>query len=162
METTTQFAPYLANVSLERSRWYLGSLLTFLATGKDNGGQFSLTETLMRKGLEPPKHMHTREDETVYVLEGEIKFMVGENECTLKAREFIYLPKNIPHQFFILSETAKYLLQTFPAGLEEVFMEASIPAERMELPAAPSGPPDMEFIKKLGALLSNQGVAMYR
>ena len=63
--------------SLDRSVWYSGSLFTFLATGEETQGQFALMEVVARKGNAPPPHLHHREDETFYVLEGEMTFCVG-------------------------------------------------------------------------------------
>jgi|GEM_PF-3686417 len=51
--------PYQAAKGPSRSRHYLGGLWTFLATGEETGGKFSLIEVMARKGLEPPRHMHT-------------------------------------------------------------------------------------------------------
>jgi quercetin dioxygenase-like cupin family protein len=56
--------------SLDRSVWYNGSLMTFLATGEDTQGQFALIEAVARKGNVPPPHIHHREEETFYVLGG--------------------------------------------------------------------------------------------
>ena len=64
--------------SLDRSVWYNGSLMTFLATGEDTHGQFALIEAVARKGNVPPPHIHHREDETFYVLEGEVVVSVGD------------------------------------------------------------------------------------
>jgi len=58
--------------SLKESVWYSGHLLTFLATAKDTQGRFALIEMLGRKGNVPPPHIHHREDETFYILEGEM------------------------------------------------------------------------------------------
>ncbi|WP_448702094.1 quercetin 2,3-dioxygenase [Mucilaginibacter sp. AW1-3] len=144
--------------NLERARWYMGGFLTFIATGKDTGGKYALIETIMRKGLEPPGHTHTREDESFYVLEGEMLFTVGGKEKLLKAGDHIYLPKGIPHGFKIQTDTAKYLLQVAPAGLEEMFIEVSRPAEKHELPPPPAGPPSPGFIKLMGELTVKYGI----
>src|SRR5215469_4729346 len=69
--------------SLEHSVWYSGWLVTFLATGQDTLGQFALQEQVGRKGNVPPPHIHHREDETFYVLEGEMTFSIGDR--TVKA-----------------------------------------------------------------------------
>src|SRR6516164_10765175 len=63
--------------SLEQSVWYSGHLLTFLATGEDTQGEFALIALSSRKGNVPPPHIHHREDETFYVLEGEMTFSAG-------------------------------------------------------------------------------------
>ena len=57
--------------SLKESVWYSGNLLTFLATGEDTQGRFALIEIVGRKGNVPPPHIHHREDETFFILEGE-------------------------------------------------------------------------------------------
>jgi len=144
--------------NLERARWYMGGFLTFIATGKDTNGKYALIETIMRKGLEPPGHTHTLEDESFYVLEGEMLFTVGGKEKLLKAGDHIYLPRNIPHGFKIQTDTAKYLLQVAPAGLEEMFIEVSLPAEKHELPPPPSGPPSPEFIQLMSELTTKYGI----
>ncbi len=144
--------------NLERARWYMGGFLTFIATAKDTDGKFALIETIMRKGLEPPGHTHTREDECFYVLEGEILFTVGDKQTLAKAGDYVYMPKNIPHSFKIQTDTAKYLLQVAPAGLEEMFITVSRPAEKPELPPPPSGPPSPDFIKLMGELTVKYGI----
>lgn len=144
--------------NLERARWYMGGFLTFIATGKDTGGKYALIETIMRKGLEPPGHTHTLEDESFYVLEGEMLFTVDGQEKLLKAGDHIFLPKNIPHAFKIQTDTAKYLMQVAPAGLEEMFIEVSRPAEKLELPPPPSGPPSPEFIQRMSQLTAKYGI----
>src|SRR5215469_8975660 len=58
--------------SLDRSVWYNGSLMTFLATGEEMQGKFALIEAVSRKVNDPPPHTHRREDEIFYVLEGEV------------------------------------------------------------------------------------------
>ena len=70
--------PYAANATLDRSRYYMGGLWTFLATGNETNGHFALIECKQRKGIEPPRHMHTHEDELYYLIEGEMQFVVGE------------------------------------------------------------------------------------
>ena len=65
--------------SLDHSVWYNGALMTFLATGEDTHGQFALIEAVGRKGSDAPPHIHHREDEIFYVLEGEIIVSVGDH-----------------------------------------------------------------------------------
>src|SRR5215469_16113838 len=64
-------------LSLDRSVWYNGNLLTFLATAEDTQGRFALIEAVAKRGNVPPPHIHHREDETFYVMEGEMTFSVG-------------------------------------------------------------------------------------
>ena len=152
--------PYISGPDPARRRWFMGGLLTLLATGADTGGRFALIESLLRQGFEPPCHLHTREDESFYVLEGEIQFTVGEATCHLKAGDFIHLPRHVPHSYRLLSPTARTLLHLAPAGLEAMFEELSIAAERPELPPRPTGPPPPEMLARIDAVQRQLGIEM--
>jgi quercetin dioxygenase-like cupin family protein len=122
--------------SLDCSAWYNGWLMTFLATGEDTQGQFALIEAVGRKGNVPPQHIHHREDEIFYVLEGEMIASVG--DCTIKGTPgtMIFLPRNVRHSFTIESEQFRMLILLTPAGGEGSFKEFSVPAPAMTLPPA--------------------------
>jgi quercetin dioxygenase-like cupin family protein len=122
--------------SLDRSVWYNGSLMTFLATGEETDGQFALIEAVSRKGNVPPPHIHHREDETFYVLEGEIVVSVGDRTIKGTAETMFFLPRDVPHSFTIESEQSRMLILLTPAGLEGWFKEFSVPAQAMTLPPA--------------------------
>ena len=119
--------------SQDRSVWYNGSLMTFLATGEDTQGQFALIEAVARRGNVPPPHVHHREDEIFYVLEGEIVVSVGDR--TIKGTgTMIFLPRDVRHSFTIESEQLRMLILVTPAGFEGWFKEFSMPAPAMTLP----------------------------
>ena len=120
--------------SLKESVWYSGNLLTFLATGEDTQGRFALFEGVARKGNVPPPHIHHREDETFYILEGEITASVGGQTIKGTPGTMIFLPRNVVHSFEIESEQGRMLVLLTPAGLEGYFKECSVPAPSMTLP----------------------------
>jgi len=135
--------------SLEQSVWYTGWLLTFLATGKDTRGQFALTEQIARKGNVPPRHIHHREDETFYVLEGEMTFSIGDESIKATPGTMVFAPRDVPHSFTIDSEQARILVMNTPAGIEEFFRECSVPAPSLTLPP-PAEVPYSEKQKMMG------------
>jgi quercetin dioxygenase-like cupin family protein len=143
---------------LQRTRYYMGGYWTFLATAQDTNGQFSLIEMNLRKGVEPPAHTHTIEDESFHVLEGEVIFTAGGQEYHLRSGGFLHLPKGVQHSFKLLSEKAKVLMHLVPAGLEAMFMELSRPADSLEYPPAPVGPPPAEWLLKAAALQQQYGI----
>ena len=96
--------------TIENSVHYIAHTFSFLSTGKDTGGMFSLIHCFFRKGFTAPPHYHKLEDESFFVLEGEIDFHVGDTKVKVSAGEFIMLPKNIPHHFDLITETAKALM----------------------------------------------------
>jgi quercetin dioxygenase-like cupin family protein len=120
--------------SLEQSVWYSGWLLTFLATGQDTQGQFALQEQVGRKGNVPPPHIHHREDETFYVLEGEMTFSIGDQTIKATPGTMVFAPRDVAHSFTIDSEEVRILVMNTPAGIEEFFRECSVPATSMTLP----------------------------
>lgn len=133
---------------LARSRWYGINLLTVIAYASETNGAFSLVKNVMRKGFEPPLHVHTREDESNFILKGEIQFTVGDKTIRAKAGDYIHLPKNVPHTFKLLTDTAETLLVITPGGFEEMFVECSRPAPATELPPLGEKPPK-EFFEKI-------------
>src|SRR5499427_6183183 len=122
--------------SLDHSVWYNGSLMTFLATGEDTHGQFALIEAVARRGNVPPPHIHHREDEIFYILEGEIVVSVGDRTIKGTAGTMVFLPRDVPHSFTIESDQSRMLILLTPAGLERWFKEFSVPATAMTLPPA--------------------------
>ena len=141
--------------SLERSVWYSGWLLTFLATGEDTGGQFALMEQVARKGSVPPRHIHHREDETFYVVEGEMTFSIGEKTIKATAGTMVFAPRDVAHSFTIDSEQVRMLVMVAPAGAEGFFKECSVPAQSMTLPPASETP--YSEIQKMMALAPTYG-----
>ena len=122
--------------SLDHSVWYNGWLLTFLATGEDTHGLFALFEATARRGNVPPPHTHRREDETIYVLEGEIVVSVGDRTIKGTPGTMVFLPRDVRHSFTIESVQSRMLFLLTPAGLEGFFKEFSVPAPAMTLPPA--------------------------
>jgi quercetin dioxygenase-like cupin family protein len=120
--------------SLDLSTWYMGILLTSLAEKKDTNGAFSLLEATMAPGNEPPPHVHSREDELFYVLEGEFDVYVGEEAFNVNTGECIFLPRLKPHGFVIRSSRLRVLILYTPGGLEETFRKMSSPAQNLEPP----------------------------
>ena len=120
--------------SLNHSVWYNGALMTFLATGEDTARQFALIEVVGRRGNVPPPHIHHREDEIFYVLEGEVVFSVSDRTIKGAPGTMIFLPRDVRHSFTIESEQYRMLLLVTPAGFEAFFKEFSVPAPAMTLP----------------------------
>lgn len=154
-EEEAKLTPLLANRNKENSYWYIGHLMTVLIHSKATGGRYALLRATERRGLEPPPHTHTKEDEAFFILEGEVVYTVGHQTFHAKEGDVMFLPKNIQHSFKILSEKLETLIMLTPGGFENYFVEMSQPAEAVQLPPLPQGPPD---IKKLVATASKYGV----
>src|SRR3954465_14676268 len=86
--------------------------------GEQSGGDWAVVEWRGRAGDEPPIHIHTREDETLYVLEGAITAFVGDQRIEVEAGSYAALPKNVPHGLTVRGEEARLLVTLAPAGTE--------------------------------------------
>jgi quercetin dioxygenase-like cupin family protein len=135
--------------SLANSVHYIAHTFSFLATGKDTGGEFALIHCYFRKGFMAPPHYHKLEDESFYILEGEIYFHIGDKKFKLGTGQFIELPKNVPHYFNLISDTAKALLLITPAGFEVFFQEFGRPAQTLDLPPVPETNPRKEMFQAM-------------
>jgi quercetin dioxygenase-like cupin family protein len=151
---------FLSNGTPENSRAIPGALFHFLASGEQTNNSISLMYIEVYKGNEPPAHTHQREDESYYILEGSIRFWVGEEVIDAKAGDFIHLPKRIPHKFEILSDCVKELMWMTPSGLEKWFWDNSAPAPNMQSLPVMTEPPPPEMIGHFVQSLSEYGVEM--
>jgi quercetin dioxygenase-like cupin family protein len=138
------------------ARWWLGGLATIKATSKETGGHYTLVEVLEPEG-EAPLHVHHREDEAFWVLEGEVTFQIGEETIEASAGSFVFGPRDVPHTFTVNSGPARILFLLSPAGFEKFIYATSEPAKERTLPPAPEGPPSEAEMEQLGALARQYG-----
>ena len=136
--------------------WLLGELHLWKATGAATAGAYALMENRVGPGAEPPPHIHHREDEAWYVLEGELIYRVGDRELPASAGSFVFAPRGVPHSFTVRSPgPARLLVVVSPAGFEGFSEEMGRPAETLSPP--PPAPPDME---RLAALAAKYGLEL--
>lgn len=94
----------------------------------------------------PGLHVHTREDEAVFIIGGLLTFVVGDRRFEAGTGELVWLPRQVPHTFANLSDEAAWAFgTTTPAGLEGMF------EEQAAYFASLTGPPDPERIGEIGA-----------
>jgi quercetin dioxygenase-like cupin family protein len=150
-------AQYARRADVESSVWYLGCLFTVLADAEETSGHYGLIESLSPKGTEPPRHIHSREDETFYVLEGKITFYIGEETYEATPGTFVSAPRGLPHSYTFDTEVIRMLVLVSPGGFEEFFRppQSSEPAQALEIPPPSDTPPDVAAIV---AALEQHGV----
>jgi quercetin dioxygenase-like cupin family protein len=142
--------PYALASEEGQAVWFLGTLVIMKATGDETGGAFGLIDNLMPGGFASPYHMHRNEDESFYVVEGEMTFYVREDRVEAEAGAFVYGPRGVPHGLEVNgAEPARILLQNYPAGFEGFPVEVGEPAEELTIP--PAEPPDMERLMAIAA-----------
>ena len=108
--------------------------------GADTGGAYCLLDISLAPGIGVPRHSHKREDETYYVLSGELKVEVADQSFLLRPGDTLFAPRNIPHQLKNTGETEnRYLLVFSPAGFENFIDATAVTAP--EGASAPTEPP---------------------
>jgi mannose-6-phosphate isomerase-like protein (cupin superfamily) len=74
------------------------------ASRHSTGGALTVIETSIGGG--PPMHVHDREDECFYVLDGELSVRCGGDAFGAAAGSFVFLPRGRPHQFWAVGPSA--------------------------------------------------------
>jgi quercetin dioxygenase-like cupin family protein len=134
----------------------VGDVYRFLATGEDTAGTYAMWEAIVPPGGGPPPHVHTREEEGFYILEGEITFQINDERLVATAGMFANMPVGTPHSFKNESDRpARMLISVAPAGLERMFFEFGVPLAEGTTSASP---PTMEEIEKLLAIAHKFGI----
>jgi len=116
------------------ARWVVGMLVIFKATSETTGGRVAVVDHLAPQGAGPPLHVHTREDEWFYIIDGAVRFWVGGQVIEAKAGSFVYGPRNVPHTFLVTSPLARFLVVAEPAGFEAFLRKISEPARALTVP----------------------------
>ncbi len=127
----------------ERLRFLGGGVLTMKATAEETGGAFLLFEDLMSQGKTTPLHTHANEDETSFVIEGEIGVLIGEKEFRAGAGSYVLKPRGVPHAFWNPGPGPARILEIIsPSGFERYFGElAGV--------LSAGGPPDLARISEV-------------
>jgi mannose-6-phosphate isomerase-like protein (cupin superfamily) len=148
--------PIIRNRQQGRTVSLVGDVYRFLATGEDTNGKYALIEALVGPGGGPPPHVHSREEEGFYILEGEITFTINDQRVVATAGMFANMQVGTPHCFKNESnKQAKMLVSVAPAGLEKMFMEIGVPLAEGATTALT---PTKEDIEKLLAIAPKYGI----
>jgi mannose-6-phosphate isomerase-like protein (cupin superfamily) len=120
--------PIVSKTTEGRTLAVAGDVYRFLAVGAETDGKYALWEAIVPPAGGPPPHVHSREEEGFYILEGEITFKIGDEQLVATAGMFANMPVGTPHSFTNASNRpAKMLISVAPAGLEQMFFEIGQP-----------------------------------
>jgi mannose-6-phosphate isomerase-like protein (cupin superfamily) len=131
--------------------WFFGALATIKASSETTAGRMMVMEHLAPQGSGAPVHVHHREDEWFYVIEGELTFWIGGKIIRAPAGAFVYGPRDIPHTYTVTSPQARSLVVTEPAGFEKFVRALSEPATARTIPPASVPLPGLDRIKAAAA-----------
>ena len=103
-----------------------GDLNTPIVTGRETAGGLFIFESVIQPRSGPPRHVHHREDEAFYVVEGNFLYECGDQRAEGGPGTYVFLPRDIPHCFQNIGDKAgKMVVICQPAGLELFFEEVS-------------------------------------
>lgn len=131
--------------------WWKTGRMTIKASGAETGGSFAQLETNDPRDAATPLHVHHNEDETFYVLDGEVSLLVDGERIDLSAGDYAFAPRETTHAYIVRSERARMLTTLTPAGLEEVFVALGVPVAGTTRPREGLLPPIDEVVRRFGA-----------
>ena len=100
----------------------VGGVIVFKVRGAQTGGTVTAFENLVEPGEGPPLHTHANEDESLYVLEGEVRFKLGDEIRAAPAGSFVFVPRGAPHTWQVVGDgPARMLIHFTPSGMERFF-----------------------------------------
>ena len=102
-----------------------GSRAEIAVGGLESGGDYAVVRYHVAAGDEPPLHTHSKEDEMVFVVKGELTAFVGDARVDVGPVAFAALPRGVPHTIRVKGDAATLLLTLVPAGLERFFVPQS-------------------------------------
>lgn len=126
--------------------WWLGGLAEVKLTAEQTGGLLSILEITEPPNMEAPLHVHHREDETFWILEGEVTLEVGDATIHARAGDVAFGPHGVPHRYTVGPEGCRMLFIMTPGGFENLVREMSVPAESRTVPPPSDEEPDWERI----------------
>jgi mannose-6-phosphate isomerase-like protein (cupin superfamily) len=136
-----------------------GVVMKRLLSGDETGGQFCLFENMSGGNTKTPIHVHAKDDETIYVIEGELTAVLNGKPRRLSAGERAFLPRGTPHQLMNVTGTpCRYILIGTPA-LFDRFLEASGHELR---PNEVIGPPTVEEIERIREASPKFGITLLK
>jgi glyoxylate utilization-related uncharacterized protein len=118
-------------------------------------GFCSVVEVLMRRGEEPPLHIHKNEEEMYFVIEGNLTYWAGEDKFDVGPGDAVFLPRGTPHCFSVHKESAiaRVLLLVWPSNTLAGYFDAmGVEGDKAELPPPM---PDFPVAKAIEAIASH-------
>ncbi len=127
----------------DAAKYFLGVRSWLRVAAAESGGSMGLVEQVIPAGFASPYHIHHREDELFYVIEGTVRFVSGDGSWVADGGGLAFLPRDIPHGFEVQGTSdARLLLFTAPAGFESF-------VEELSEPTPPTMPPDLERLVRV-------------
>jgi quercetin dioxygenase-like cupin family protein len=138
-------------------RDFLSTIVWIKGDGLSTAGTQSVIEILAPLGWATPWHVHHTHDEYFYILDGEVTAQVGEERIVLRAGDYAFGPRGVPHGYRVTGNgPARLLMMTGDRDFAEFVREISIPAASEDLPP----PADHDF-GRVTTLAARYGIEVF-
>jgi len=138
----TVLEPVIVRAAEGEARWWLGSLAVLKATAADTGGALTIVEVTERPGAAQPLHVHHRDHEAFWILEGAVTFEVDGATIEARTGDYAFGPRGIPHRYTVGASGCRMLFIMTPGGFEGLVVAMSEPATSRTLPPPATEEPD--------------------
>ncbi|GAC1613778.1 MAG: hypothetical protein NVS9B1_22630 [Candidatus Dormibacteraceae bacterium] len=131
--------------------WWFGTLAEIKVRAADTGGLCSIVEVTCGPGYEAQLHVHHREDEGFWVLDGSVTFEVGGATIEAGTGDYAFGPRGVPHRFKVGDRGCRMLFILTPGGFEDLIRATGAAAPTRTVPSHDGPPPDIERVKAIVA-----------
>src|SRR5215469_4789150 len=157
-QASTRKAPSIKHQPKAKRYYFDVGLGSACLSGQETGGAYCLLEVGLAPGIGVPRHTHTREDESYFVLAGELEVVVGGKTFILKPGDSLVAPRGIHHQLRNSGDVENhYLLIFWPSGFEGFLEATAVPAP--DNAVAPTEPP-AAAIRNVHELAGEYGILL--
>lgn len=156
MDRVQTLKPVAVAKGAGEARWWFASLAVIKATAAETGGLMAIIEVTEPPGAEAPLHVHHREDEGFWILDGDVTFEVGGVTIEAHAGDYAFGPRGIPHRYTVGAAGCRMLFILTPGGFEDMVIEMSVPAARRTLPPPPTEELDWARIAAIAKAHGNE------
>lgn len=140
----------LSTMEGERIDW-MGDPTLLKITSASTGGLYAVAEIVSTPQSIVPLHVHHREDEAFYILDGEVDFWVGSDEVRAGPGAFVFGPRDLPHRYAVRSQSARMLMVFSPGGFEGFIRETGAPMDRPDATVSIPEDVDLEMMLEVAA-----------
>lgn len=134
------------------ARWWLGSLAVIKARSEDTGGRMTIIEVTEPPNVEAvagPLHVHHREDEAFWILEGRATIQIGDETFEAGPGDYVMGPRDIPHRYTVGESGCRMLFICVPGGFDGLVRDMSEPAGSRTLPPPMESEPDWAKVAEI-------------
>ena len=152
--------PMVVRADEGEARWWFGGLAVIKTTAAETAGQLTIIEITEPPGIQAPLHVHHRDDEGFWILEGDVTFEVGDATIEATAGDYVFGPRGIPHRYTVGARGCGMLFGRVPGAREREVRATSEGAPSRPPPPPAEEEPTPQDSERLKAMVQEHGYAL--